>query len=201
MRRQVQRPQTPRPRARKPPQPQRRRGRPAKKPTASFSGRSTSRRAAVESAPVPSEWLQPPAKADFVLVLKEPRRLLLLRGNLVLRDYEVSLGSNPKGAKRRNGDGRTPEGRYVLDARNEQSLFHRSIHISYPNQQDREFASGAGIDPGGGVMIHGLPEGESWVGEVHREFDWTNGCIAVTADEMEEIWELVDDGTPIEIRP
>ena len=105
--------------------------------------------------------------------------------------------------KRRNGDGRTPEGRYLLDWRigENQSRFHRAIHISYPNDRDREFARGAGIEPGGGVMIHGLPENESWLGEAHREFDWTNGCIAVTDDEMEEIWELVDDGTPIEIRP
>jgi len=129
--------------------------------------------------------------------------MLLLRGNRVLRDYEVSLGANPKGAKRRNGDGRTPEGRYLLDWRigENQSRFHRAIHISYPNDWDREFARGAGIEPGGGVMIHGLPENESWVSEAHLEFDWTNGCIAVTSDEMEEIWELVDDGTPIEIRP
>jgi len=119
----------------------------------------------------------------------------------VLRDYDVALGKNPKGAKRRNGDLRTPEGRYVLDWRIEESRFYRAIHVSYPNEQDKEFAARAGIPPGGGVMIHGLPEGESWVGDVHREFDWTNGCIGVTDDEMDEIWELVDDGTPIEIRP
>jgi murein L,D-transpeptidase YafK len=135
------------------------------------------------------------------LLLKGPRRLLLLRGDRVVRDYEVALGTNPKGPKRRNGDLRTPEGRYLLDWRIEQSRFYRAIHVSYPNEQDRAFALGAGILPGGGVMIHGLPDGESWVGDLHREFDWTNGCIAVTDDEMAEIWELVDDGTPIEIRP
>ena len=140
-------------------------------------------------------------KADFVLVLKEPRRLLLLLKDRVLRDYEVSLGPHPTGPKRRNGDGRTPEGRYLLDTRLEDSRFYRAIHISYPNTGDLEFAHGAGIVPGGGVMIHGLPNGEGWVGEVQREFDWTNGCIGVTDDEMDEIWELVDDGTPIEIRP
>jgi len=143
----------------------------------------------------------PPAKADFVLLLKGPRRLLLLRGDRVVREYEVALGTNPKGPKRRNGDGRTPEGRYLLDWRIEQSRFYRAIHVSYPNESDRELARAAGIFAGGGVMIHGLPDGESWVGEVHREFDWTNGCIGVTDDEMDEIWELVDDGTPIEIRP
>jgi murein L,D-transpeptidase YafK len=134
-------------------------------------------------------------------VLKGPRRLLLLRGDRVLRDYEVALGPNPKGAKRRNGDGRTPEGRYWLDWRIEESRFHRAIHVSYPNDRDRSIARDSGVPPGGGVMIHGLPNGERWVGDVHREFDWTNGCIGVTDDEMNEIWELVDDWTPIEIRP
>jgi len=195
----------PPPRARKPPLPQRRRGRPAKKPTAYFSGRYTSSSDSSAAGLVASEappTSQPlPGKADFVLLLKGPRRLLLLRDNRVLRDYEVALGKNPAGAKRRNGDGRTPEGRYLLDWRIEASRFYRAIHVSYPNEQDKDFARRAGIFPGGGVMIHGLPEGESWVGDAHREFDWTNGCIGLTDDEMDEIWELVDDGTPIEIRP
>jgi murein L,D-transpeptidase YafK len=136
-----------------------------------------------------------------VLVLKGPRRLLLLRDRRVLRDYHISLGNSPQGPKRHYRDGRTPEGRYLVDARVADSRFHRALHISYPNQADLEFARAAGIDPGGDVMIHGLPDGGGWVGEAHRGFDWTNGCIAVTDDEMNEIWELVDDGTPIEIRP
>ena len=134
-------------------------------------------------------------------MLKGPRRLLLLRGDRVLRDYQVALGPNSTGPKRRNGDGRTPEGRYWLDWRSQVSQFHRAIHISYPNEGDLEFARRAGTEAGGGVMIHGLPSGGSWVGEEHLDFDWTNGCIGVTDDEMEEIWGLVDDGTPIEIRP
>ena len=134
-------------------------------------------------------------------MLKGARRLLLLQGPRVLRDYSIALGRNPKGPKRNHDDGRTPEGRYSLDWRIDDSKFHRAIHVSYPNERDLEFARKAGLEPGGGVMIHGLPRGERWVGEVHREFDWTNGCIAVTDDEMDEIWELVDDGTPIEIRP
>jgi murein L,D-transpeptidase YafK len=144
---------------------------------------------------------EPPAKADFVLVLKGPRRLLLLRGAEVLRDYEVSLGRNPVGPKRRHGDGRTPEGRYRIESRVERSRFYRALRISYPNEQDLDFARRAGIAPGDGVMIHGLPDGEGWVGDAQRDFDWTDGCIAVTDDEMDEIWGLVDDGTPIEIRP
>jgi len=134
-------------------------------------------------------------------VLKGPRRLLLLRRAHVLRDYEIALGRNPIGPKHNYGDGRTPEGRYFIESRNEDSGFHRALRISYPNEQDREFALRAGLAPGEGVMIHGLPNGESWIGDSHRDLDWTNGCIGVTDDEMNEIWELVDDGTPIEIRP
>ena len=136
-----------------------------------------------------------------MLVLKGPRRLLLLRGDRVLRDYEISLGRNPVGPKRHWRDGRTPEGRYRIDSRIHDSLYHRALHISYPNEQDLDFARRAGISAGDGVMIHGLPDGERWIGDEHRRYDWTNGCIAVTDDEMSEIWELVDDGTPIEIRP
>jgi murein L,D-transpeptidase YafK len=134
-------------------------------------------------------------------VLKSARRLILLRNDRVLRDYAVALGKNPKGPKRRHGDGRTPEGRYWLDWRIEDSKYHRAIHVSYPNENDRDFAGRAGIAPGDGVMIHGLPQGTRWIGQDHLGFDWTNGCIGVTDDEMNEIWELVDDGTPIEIRP
>jgi murein L,D-transpeptidase YafK len=127
--------------------------------------------------------------------------MLLLHGDRVLRDYAISLGRNPAGPKRHYLDGRTPEGRYLIDARVDGSRFHRALHISYPNESDREFARRAGVAPGDGVMIHGLPDGEQWVGETQRRYDWTNGCIAVTDDEMDEIWGLVDDGTPIEIRP
>ena len=136
-----------------------------------------------------------------MLVLKGARRLLLLRGARVLRDYEVALGREPSGPKRRAGDGRTPEGRYLLDWRIDDSRYHRALHVSYPSPEDLEFARRAGISPGGGVMIHGLPPKASWVGDVQSEFDWTNGCIAVADDVMDEICDLVDDGTPIEIRP
>jgi murein L,D-transpeptidase YafK len=134
-------------------------------------------------------------------VLKAPRRMLLLHGDRVVREYTVALGKHPQEPKRYYRDQRTPEGRYVIDGRNGDSRFHRALHISYPNERDRAFARRAGIDPGEGVMIHGLPNGERWVGDVHRKYDWTDGCIALTDDEMDEIWELVDDGTPIEIRP
>jgi murein L,D-transpeptidase YafK len=136
-----------------------------------------------------------------VLVLKGERRMLLLRSGEVLREYSISLGDAPNGAKRELGDGRTPEGVYLLDWRIEDSAYHRAIHVSYPNEQDQARADELGVHPGGNIMIHGLPNGEGWIGEAHRGLDWTRGCIAVTDQEMDEIWELVDDGTPIEIRP
>ncbi len=138
---------------------------------------------------------------DKVLVVKSQHRLMLLKDGEVLRSYEVALGKEPLGAKICRGDKKTPEGSYVLDRRNPFSRFHRAIHISYPNRADRERAQGQGVSPGGDVMIHGLPRGKEMMGELHTMIDWTDGCIAVTNEQMDEIWRLVADGTPIEIRP
>lgn len=143
----------------------------------------------------------PAVKADKIVVLKGARRLLLLRQGAVVRAYRVALGRNPNGAKVREGDGRTPEGRYVLDWRNPRSRFYRSIHISYPNPADRARARRLGVAPGGDIMIHGFPRRLEAPGAQHGRWDWTNGCIAVTNAEMDEIWHAVADGTPIEILP
>ena len=140
-------------------------------------------------------------KADMVILLKAERSLLLLRGGEVLRRYRVALGRNPDGHKIRQGDGRTPEGRYFLDWRNPKSRFYRSIHISYPNTEDRDRARRQGVSPGGDIMIHGLPPAAAKAGVDHTRWDWTEGCIAVSNREMDEIWRSVGDGTPIEIRP
>lgn len=140
-------------------------------------------------------------KADKVLVLKDKRRLLLLRDGAVYRTYRVALGLKPVGPKREQGDARTPEGVYVIDARNPESRFHRALHISYPNAQDVEEARARGVSPGGAIMIHGLPPERAKFGKDHALWDWTNGCIAVSNAEMDEIWQAVDVGTPIEIRP
>jgi murein L,D-transpeptidase YafK len=121
--------------------------------------------------------------------------MLLLRGESVVRSYRIALGREPFGHKVQEGDGRTPEGSYLIDRRNPRSAYHLSLHISYPNEADRARAAALGIDPGGDIMIHGLSNGE------RKEGDWTRGCIAVTNEEMDEIWELVEDGTPIEINP
>lgn len=141
------------------------------------------------------------SRADKVVVIKSERRLLLLKEGEVLKSYEIALGRQPVGPKTRRGDARTPEGTYVLDRRNSSSRFHRSIHISYPSRNDMEAARKLGVSPGGDIMIHGLPNGKGKMGELHTVLDWTNGCIAVTNAEMDEIWRLVPDGTPIEIRP
>jgi murein L,D-transpeptidase YafK len=138
---------------------------------------------------------------DKVLVVKSERTLTLLSRGKVMRTYKVALGAVPLGAKQQQGDHKTPEGTYVLDRRNATSRFYKSIHISYPNAQERERATKQGVRPGGDVMVHGLPNGFGWVGGKHRLTDWTDGCIAVTDEEIDEIWKLVADGTPIEIRP
>jgi murein L,D-transpeptidase YafK len=142
-----------------------------------------------------------PLHADRVLVLKRKRTLQLLSHGKVIKSYRVALGGDPVGPKTRQGDHKTPEGLYVLDLHNAHSQFYKSIHISYPNARDREVARQHHVSPGGDVFVHGLPNGYKWVGEGHRLKDWTDGCIAVTDEEMDEIWQAVLDGTPIEIRP
>jgi murein L,D-transpeptidase YafK len=140
-------------------------------------------------------------KADQVIVVKSQRTLTLLSHEKVLRNYKVALGGTPVGAKEQQGDHKTPEGHYILDRRNAKSRFHKSIHVSYPNEQDKQRAAQRGVPAGGDIMIHGLPNGFGWLGAAHRNLDWTDGCVAVTNAEIDEIWDLVPDGTPIEIRP
>jgi murein L,D-transpeptidase YafK len=138
---------------------------------------------------------------DRVLVLKKERTLELLSRGKVIKVYKVALGGDPVGPKTRQGDHKTPEGVYVLDFRNAHSQFYKSIHISYPSQRDRAVARQKGISSGGDVFVHGLPNGFGTVGAAHRLKDWTDGCIAVTNQEMDEIWRAVPDGTEVEIRP
>jgi murein L,D-transpeptidase YafK len=140
-------------------------------------------------------------QADRIHLDKSDRRMLLLRDGRVIRAYQVSLGPHPEGTKTRRGDGRTPEGRYIISGRNRHSRFHRALRISYPDRSDKARARSLGADPGGDIMIHGLPGYAAFLGSLHRLHDWTRGCIAVTNEEMEEIWALVPDGTVIEIEP
>ncbi len=141
-------------------------------------------------------------KANIVIVHKSERRLQLKRNDDILHTYRIALGWAPEGHKRQEGDGRTPEGTYTLDWRNSDSQFYRSIHISYPEERDLAGAARWGISAGGMIMIHGLPnKADPTETENHHQFDWTDGCIAVTNAEIDEIWSDVEDGTPIIIFP
>ena len=144
-----------------------------------------------------------PAKlhADRVVVIKRTRTLQLLSQGKVIKSYKVALGGNPIGPKTRQGDHKTPEGVYVLDFRNPHSQYYKSIHISYPSEHDRAEARKIGVSPGGDVFVHGLPNGYRAVGAAHRLKDWTDGCVAVTDEEIDEIWGIVSDRTPIKIKP
>lgn len=142
-----------------------------------------------------------PVKADKVVVIKSKRIMMLLREGEIMRVYRVALGQKPEGHKVKAGDNRTPEGVYLLESRNRESSYHLSLRISYPNEQDLRNAQQKNVRPGGDIMIHGLSQKLATLGKLHRYRDWTNGCIAVTNPEIEEIWELVPDGTPIEIKP
>lgn len=137
--------------------------------------------------------------ADSVLVDKSARKLWLVSAGRKYREYDISLGKSPRGHKERLGDKKTPEGSYIIDYRNPESRYHLSLHIDYPREPDRQSAQERGVNPGRNIFIHGLPNGQ---GQAHRALkgtDWTDGCIAVNNLEIEEIWALVPDGTPIEI--
>jgi murein L,D-transpeptidase YafK len=142
--------------------------------------------------------LRASAVADKVLVRKRQRKLYLIEGSKVLKRYNVSLGGHPVGPKIREGDRKTPEGKYMLDWHNPESQFYKSIHISYPNPMDLARANKLGVQPGGDLFIHGQPN--DFTGPGKQPGDWTDGCIAVSNEEMDEIWRAVPDGTPIEIK-
>ena len=140
-------------------------------------------------------------KIDHILVLKKKHKLLLLNGNQIVKTYSIALGSGGLAPKRREGDDKTPEGLYRIDYRNPASRFHLALHISYPGESDIEKARKRGVSPGGDIMIHGLGSEFQSLGKKQYLYDWTAGCIAVTDSEIEEIWRLVPDQTPVDIRP
>ncbi len=140
-------------------------------------------------------------KADKVLIEKGKRRLTLFSRGRAVKIYKIALGGDPNGPKIQQGDNKTPEGIYTIDSRQKSSRYHISLHISYPNQQDKRRASQLGVSPGGNIMIHGIKTEMAWVGNRHAEVDWTQGCIAVTDEEIEEIDRLVPDNTVVEIKP
>jgi murein L,D-transpeptidase YafK len=141
------------------------------------------------------------ASANRLVVDKTDRTLTLFQDERPLKTYRVALGRGEPGAKRQEGDGKTPEGSYRIVGRNPRSGYHLSLRVSYPEAEDISIAKRIGAPPGGDIMIHGLKNGLGFVGAAHRLMNWTDGCIAVTNDEMDEIWRVVRDGSPIEIRP
>jgi len=151
-------------------------------------------------ANLPPPPLPEGVEVSRVVVDKSERRLSLLDGERVVATYPVSLGAAPAGHKLEEGDERTPEGLYTLDWRNERSIAFLSLHVSYPSASDQARARAEGVDPGGDIMIHGIVNGLGAVGRLHRLWDWTDGCIALTNAEMQQVWDAVPNGTPIEIR-
>jgi murein L,D-transpeptidase YafK len=138
---------------------------------------------------------------DRMVVEKSARRLSIFRDGNRIKIYRIALGRNPLGAKQEEGDMKTPEGIYKIDGRNPQSSFHLALHISYPSDEDAKRAAAYGVSAGSDIMIHGIQNGRGWIGAFHRWKDWTAGCIAVTDEEIEELWRVTRDGTTIEIRP
>jgi murein L,D-transpeptidase YafK len=140
-------------------------------------------------------------RADRIVVMKSKRTMTLESDGHVVKTYKVALGGQPIGAKDRQGDHKTPEGEYFVDAKNANSQFFMALHLSYPTATDRARARKLGVSPGGDVEIHGLGKKYGWIGARHRLSDWTDGCIAVTNEEIEEIFGMVRVGTRVEIEP
>ena len=141
------------------------------------------------------------AIADRVIISKSERKLFLIKGEEIIRTFDVSLGLLPEGDKSKEGDFRTPEGYYLLTNRNTDSDFFLSIQVSYPNEEDVRKARQKGYDPGGQIMIHGYPNEPRHSLDYYRQTDWTDGCIAVTNADMVDIWLMTTENTPIIIRP
>ena len=139
--------------------------------------------------------------ADKVVVEKGKRKLHLLKGGVAFRSFDIALGIRPVGDKEKEGDFKTPEGSYLLDAKNPDSEYFLAIHVSYPDPADRAEARSKGVDPGGAIMIHGQPNDPTRSEAYYRTQDWTNGCIAVSNSDMIDIWLMTVENTPIEIRP
>ena len=140
-------------------------------------------------------------KIDKILIEKAKRTMTVFSHNEVVKSYRVSLGFAPVGHKQQEGDGKTPEGQYVIESKNPHSRYHLSLKISYPSKDDRTAALKGGVKPGGDIMIHGLGRGFSWMGPWHHLKDWTLGCIAVTNEEIDELYPAIDVGTLVKIVP
>jgi murein L,D-transpeptidase YafK len=147
----------------------------------------------------PEERLSTGQKIDKIVVKKSERRMEVYSGGQLIKSYRISLGRKPKGDKEFEGDKRTPEGHYTINNKNPKSAYHKNLGVSYPNGGDIEDARKRNLNPGGNIKIHGIRNGFGFIGKFQRILDWTAGCIALTNDEIDELYERVDIGTPITI--
>jgi hypothetical protein len=172
-------------------------------PRTVVSVKSSERFEPLYAVPIPAAGLRVPAPtaADSIVVYKRERTLVLFNKGVPIKSYFIALGSKPVGDKERAGDQKTPEGLFYINAHNPASKFHLGLRISYPDDAHRARAAALGADPGGDIMIHGLPLEYSEAGKKHIQNDWTNGCVALSNQEIEEIWHAVPDGTPVQIKP
>jgi murein L,D-transpeptidase YafK len=138
--------------------------------------------------------------ADQILITKSAHSLMLLRNHQLLQTYKVALGKGGAARKSREGDHLTPEGEYIVDSRKPNSRFHKALHLSYPNEIDRKQAELAHLPPGGDIEIHGVQNGLGWIGPIEHWIDWTDGCIALSDSQMDEVWNAAPLGTRVEIR-
>jgi len=136
-------------------------------------------------------------KAQKILVIKSKRELYLLRGGKIYKEYDISLGRNPKGKKIKSHDKKTPEGNYTIDFKLSNSKYYKALHISYPSKEDRARAKRLGVEPGGDIMIHGQPNMLGWLSFILQRFDWTAGCIALSNSDIDELWSAIRVNTPI----
>ena len=149
----------------------------------------------------PARMPLPPltGEVERIVIEKAARRMSLIQNGKTVRSYRIALGFTPDGDKQRQGDGKTPEGEFTIDRRNDRSAFHLSLGLDYPRAEDRAEAARAAVDPGGDIFIHGQPDALS---EGFRlGGDWTAGCVALTNAEMREIWQVAPLGTKVEIHP
>lgn len=149
----------------------------------------------------PEHELPRDTKIDKLIVIKSERRMEAYANGQLVKTYSIALGGNPEGDKQYEGDKRTPEGEYTINGKNPNSGYHKNLGVSYPNATDRKEAKERGQAPGGDIKIHGLRNGIGFIGKFHRFFNWTAGCMAVTNEEMDELYNAVDTGTPIIIKP
>jgi len=150
---------------------------------------------------LPEKKLPPDKKIDKLIVTKSKRIMDVYSGDQIIKTYKISLGGDPVGDKEFEGDKRTPEGQYSINDKNQNSGFHKNLGISYPSETDIQEAKKKNLQPGGDIKIHGIRNGFGFIGRLHRMFDWTAGCVALTDDEVDELYNRVEIGTPILILP